>query len=77
MRHTARPLPVLSLVLILPTLPEDAIGAETRYDLDLERAALEIVRDGFGARATIATPAQLVTAARVGQALPVVTDDIV
>ena len=72
--RAGRACPMLSLVLVLPALPEDAafaasedaIGIETRYGLDLEREALEIVRDGFGDRATIATPVQPVTAARDG-----------
>ncbi|MEO0390173.1 MAG: phospholipase D-like domain-containing protein [Pseudomonadota bacterium] len=63
----------LSLILILPALPEpaafeatDEIGLETRYGLSLEADALEILRGGFGDRATVASPVQPVMAPRDG-----------
>ncbi|WP_415922099.1 phospholipase D family protein [Tateyamaria sp. SN6-1] len=61
----------LSLILILPALPEPAafsseheLGIETRYGLGLERDALATIRSAFGERATIATPVQPFMAAR-------------
>ncbi|WP_299629241.1 phospholipase D-like domain-containing protein [uncultured Tateyamaria sp.] len=71
MADAARARPDLSLIMILPAVPEEAafdpapeIGLETRYGLALELEALAIIRDGFGERATIATPVQPVMAAR-------------
>ncbi len=61
----------LSLILILPALPEpaafapeDDIGFETRYGLGLERDALAKIREGFEDRATIAAPVQPIMAPR-------------
>ncbi|WP_299658349.1 phospholipase D-like domain-containing protein [uncultured Tateyamaria sp.] len=63
--------PDLSLIMILPAAPEEAafdapdeLGLETRYGLALEKDALGLIRDGFGKRATIATPVRPVMAAR-------------
>ncbi|WP_299695051.1 phospholipase D-like domain-containing protein [uncultured Tateyamaria sp.] len=69
--EAAQARPDLTLILILPALPEpaafdadDDIGFETRYGMGLERDALRTLRDGFGDRATIASPVQPVLAAR-------------
>lgn len=69
--EAARTKPDLALILILPALPESAafapaaqMGIETRYGLSLERDALAVLREGFGARATIASPVRPVIAPR-------------
>ncbi|WP_299374304.1 phospholipase D-like domain-containing protein [uncultured Tateyamaria sp.] len=71
MAKAAEARPDLSLIMILPAVPEEAafdpedeIGLETRYGLALEQDMLGILRAAFGARATIATPVRPVMAAR-------------
>lgn len=61
----------LSLILILPALPETAafargpdLSLDTRYGMGLERDTLAVLREGFGDRATIASPVQPVMAPR-------------
>lgn len=61
----------LTLILVLPALPEPAafeqsqeLALETRYGMGLEREALQIIRAGFGARATVAAPVQPIMAPR-------------
>ncbi|MEM8822956.1 MAG: phospholipase D-like domain-containing protein [Pseudomonadota bacterium] len=68
--------PDLTLLLVLPALPEQAafadsdddVGLDTRYGLALERQALDTVREAFGKRATIATPVQPIMAPRDSRA---------
>lgn len=68
--RVARARPDLALIMVLPALPEDAAfgpddsGIDVRYGLALERDALDIIRSGFGDRATIACPVQPVMAPR-------------
>ena len=57
----------LGLILILPSLPEEvAFGdhqsLDARYGLDLQARCLARIREGFGKRASIATPVQPVSA---------------
>ncbi|MCL3880732.1 phospholipase D family protein [Marivita sp. GX14005] len=66
----------LRLVMILPALPEDAAfqtshSLDVRYGMALQRDALHVIREGFGDRATIASPVRPVMAAREG--LPVLS----
>lgn len=61
--------PDLTAVLILPGLPEDVAfdasdSLDARYGLALQRKAVELVRDAFGPRLTLATPVRPVLAAR-------------
>ncbi|UTS81495.1 Cardiolipin synthase [Phaeobacter piscinae] len=55
--------PNLSLILVLPALPDDVAfegnrDLDARYGMALQSQALETVQAAFGARATIASPVQ-------------------
>ncbi|AUQ65610.1 Phosphatidylserine/phosphatidylglycerophosphate/ cardiolipin synthase [Phaeobacter inhibens] len=55
--------PDLSLILVLPALPDDVAfegnrDLDARYGMALQGRALETVQTAFGARATIASPVQ-------------------
>ncbi|AHD02512.1 phospholipase D-like domain-containing protein [Leisingera methylohalidivorans] len=66
----ARRNPDLSLILILPALPEEVAfnedcGLDARYGMALQAEALQEVSAAFGGRACIASPVQRRMAARV------------
>lgn len=61
--------PDLHLILVLPSLPEEvAFGGhrdlDARYGLSLQAECIEMVGDGFGPRACLASPVQPRTASR-------------
>lgn len=63
--------PQLSLVLILPALPETLAfdgedGLDTRFGMALQKEAVEMVQQGFGDRAVIASPVRPVMSSRQG-----------
>ena len=63
--------PDLSLIVVLPALPEDVAfdhnrGVDARYGMALQARAVERVQEAFGTRACFATPVQKRLAARDG-----------
>ncbi|WP_435660522.1 phospholipase D family protein [Leisingera caerulea] len=70
----ARRNPALSLILILPALPDDVAfegnrDIDARYGMALQAEALQEVTEAFGARACIASPVQRRMAARESPAV--------
>ncbi|MBM7069923.1 phospholipase D family protein [Actibacterium sp. 188UL27-1] len=69
--QAAQDMPDISLILILPALPEDVAfegnrGLDARYGMALQAKCLDMVQTAFGDRACIASPVQPRLAAREG-----------